>query len=266
MFNNLVESSSHRTELRRRGSFFLFTTASYALLFVIVGVVSIHAYDARMEDHSLEIVTLLPPVMAAPRVPESPPERANTPSRDDRRQTFDERRAAIAPVDRVEVPPVGISTKPNPDLPLRPGVPTLITGRDRNAQFPGGTDGLNPGSLGSAASSNRIITDVEPPAVPERPPVPKVISKGVITGEAKSLPKPVYPPLARTMKIQGAVSVQVLIDEYGKVISAKAVSGNPALVREAEKAALQARFSPTILSDQAVKVSGTITYNFVLQR
>src|SRR6266536_2622922 len=53
MFSNLIESSSHRSEFKRRGSFFLFTTASYALLFVIAGVVSIYAYDARMEDQSL---------------------------------------------------------------------------------------------------------------------------------------------------------------------------------------------------------------------
>ncbi len=60
MFNNLIESSSHRGEFRRRGSFFLFTTASYALLFIIAGVVSIYAYDARMEDQNLELATIMP--------------------------------------------------------------------------------------------------------------------------------------------------------------------------------------------------------------
>jgi TonB family protein len=71
--------------------------------------------------------------------------------------------------------------------------------------------------------------------------------------------------MARQMRIQGTVGVQVLIDESGRVISAKAVSGNPALVHAAQKAALDARFSPTKLGDQPVKVSGVITYNFVLQ-
>jgi protein TonB len=60
------------------------------------------------------------------------------------------------------------------------------------------------------------------------------------------------------------VSVQVLVDLDGRVISAKALSGSPFLIVEAQKAALQARFSPTLLSDQPVKVSGVITYNFVL--
>jgi TonB family protein len=67
------------------------------------------------------------------------------------------------------------------------------------------------------------------------------------------------------MRIQGTVSVQVLIDETGRVVSAKTVAGSPFLAVEAQKAALQARFSPTLLGDQPVKVSGVITYNFVLQ-
>jgi TonB family protein len=61
------------------------------------------------------------------------------------------------------------------------------------------------------------------------------------------------------------VNVQVLVDETGRVISAKAVSGNPALTRAAQQAALNARFSPTKIGEQAVKVSGVIVYNFVLQ-
>jgi TonB family protein len=71
--------------------------------------------------------------------------------------------------------------------------------------------------------------------------------------------------MAKQMRIQGTVNVQVLVDETGRVISAKALSGNPALVHAAQQAALNARFSPTTLGDQAVKVSGVIIYNFVLQ-
>jgi outer membrane biosynthesis protein TonB len=48
------------------------------------------------------------------------------------------------------------------------------------------------------------------------------------------------------------------------VVSAKA-SGHPLLVAEAQKAAMQARFSPTVISETPMKVSGVITYNFVKQ-
>jgi TonB family protein len=67
------------------------------------------------------------------------------------------------------------------------------------------------------------------------------------------------------MGIQGAVNVQILIDESGKVISAQAVKGHALLTRAAEDAARRARFTPTRLGDQPVKVQGVITYNFLLQ-
>jgi protein TonB len=78
------------------------------------------------------------------------------------------------------------------------------------------------------------------------------------------LPKPAYPEIAKRAGAQGPVNVQVLIDETGKVISAKAISGSPLLMIAAQQAALAARFSPTKLSEQPVKVSGVITYNFQL--
>jgi protein TonB len=66
------------------------------------------------------------------------------------------------------------------------------------------------------------------------------------------------------MRVAGTVSVDVVIDEDGKVISAEA-SGGPVTLREAAvQAARRARFSPTKLSGQPVKVSGVINYKFAL--
>jgi len=93
--------------------------------------------------------------------------------------------------------------------------------------------------------------------------VPKQISKGVINGSAISLPKPPYPPAARAVRASGAVNVQVTIGENGSVISATAVSGHPLLRPAAAAAARGAKFAPTLLSGQAVKVTGVIVYNFV---
>lgn len=92
---------------------------------------------------------------------------------------------------------------------------------------------------------------------------PKQINGGVINGKAVSLPKPAYPAEAREKRASGAVSVQVLIDENGNVISACAVSGAKELHRASEWSALNAKFSPTTLQGNPVKVSGIITYNFV---
>ncbi len=92
----------------------------------------------------------------------------------------------------------------------------------------------------------------------------KPISGGILNGKALSLPAPTYPEMAKRARSAGKVEIEVVIDLSGKVISAKASSG-PALLRDAaEKAAMQAKFSPTLLTGQPVKVSGVITYSFAL--
>jgi hypothetical protein len=60
--------------------------------------------------------------------------------------------------------------------------------------------------------------------------------------------------------------VRVLIDETGKVISARAISGHPELRKASEDAASRAEFTPTTLAGRAVKVTGSIIYNFVYRR
>lgn len=103
-----------------------------------------------------------------------------------------------------------------------------------------------------------------PPAAPK--PILRPVSGGVLNGTAVSLPSPIYPETAKRMRVAGVVSVQVVVDETGKVISAQASNGPPALRDVAVQAALKARFSPTKLSGQPVKVSGSINYKFALSQ
>lgn len=95
---------------------------------------------------------------------------------------------------------------------------------------------------------------------------PKTIKAGVMNGRAISLPKPEYPFEARSSRVSGTVTVSILIDEEGKVVSAGAKNGHHALQDASRKAACGARFSPTVLDGKPVKVSGVITYNFVAPR
>lgn len=103
-------------------------------------------------------------------------------------------------------------------------------------------------------------------ATPTQPPSPKPVSGGVLNGRALYLPKPFYPPNARNARAFGVVTVEVLLSEEGKVISARAVDGNPFLRQAAVDAARQARFTPTILSGKPVQIIGVITYNFSLSQ
>ncbi len=109
-----------------------------------------------------------------------------------------------------------------------------------------------------------VIAIDEPPPSPGPKPILKPVSGGVLNGTAVSLPPPIYPDAAKRMRTQGVVTVEVILDESGKVLSATAKDG-PAILRDAaEQAARKARFTPTKLSGQPVKVSGVIQYKFSL--
>ncbi|HKR14729.1 MAG TPA: energy transducer TonB [Pyrinomonadaceae bacterium] len=269
MFTHLIESSSHAKEFKRRGSFLLFTTITYGVLLVATGVISVYAYDARLEEQNLEMVVLINPQDFAPEV--RPPAAAptqrprSTDNNNNNESNVAERVDPMLSVNRPERVPDEVSARPNTNPPIPDSGHWRIGTQNREAGVPAGP-GSDSGGGGQVTPSRQVVALEEPPPDLEKPETPRVVSKGVITSQALSLPKPNYPPIAKQMGIQGMVSVQVLIDETGKVISAKAVGGSPFLTAEAQKAAFQARFSPTILSDQAVRVSGVITYNFVLGR
>ena len=160
------------------------------------------------------------------------------------------------------------------------------TNTNSNSRSSGEIAESSPASSPAEPNSNRTIEAPPPPvtqgaprttappsslpaanhnSAASKPPLPKTISGGVLNGKAISKPQPAYPPIAKAARASGTVTVQVLVDEQGRVVSAHAVSGHPLLQQSAVSAARQAKFSPTLLSGQPVKVSGVITYNFVLQ-
>jgi len=84
------------------------------------------------------------------------------------------------------------------------------------------------------------------------------INGGVLNGKALDLPMPQVP----AGEGGGVVLVAVVVDESGSVIEARAVSGPANLQAAAVNAARLARFAPTLMMGEPVRVSGTITYNF----
>ena len=109
-----------------------------------------------------------------------------------------------------------------------------------------------------------VMRDEPPPPAPPRSCNFK-ISGGLLNGKAISKPQPAFPPTAKAARASGTVTVEVLVDEGGQVVSAKAVGGHPLLQQSAVAAAREARFSPTFLSGRPVRVSGVVTYNFPLE-
>ena len=92
-----------------------------------------------------------------------------------------------------------------------------------------------------------------------------VVDGGILNGKALTLPKPAYPPIARQVKASGTVVVQVVVDENGNVVQARATSGHPLLQAPATAAARNAKFAPRKVGGKAVKVRGLINYNFVAE-
>jgi TonB family protein len=264
MFNNLIESTSHAKEFKRRGSFLLFTTATYVVLFAVTGVISIYAYDAHLESQSTELELLgyvPPPEVSTPPARELP-NTIRSKSSSDNQPTRSTRTELIDSATNPNNPPEKIGTVASSVPPAR----IDSVRRDANVDPPGPPAGSRTGVVGGTGNTPvQIDTPPPSPAPNPTPVVPRILKiSTVLNSRAMSLPKPIYPKMAVQIRLQGTVTVQVLIDESGRVVSAKG-SGHPLLIPEAEKAARQARFSPTLITETPVKVSGVITYNFVMQ-
>jgi protein TonB len=275
MFGNLIESSSHKGDYARRGSFFLGTLTVYALIFMAIGVGSIYAYNTHIENQNLELVSLITPI-EAPQLQATPRSAAARPSSSNRERTpMSVRTEIVAPTTDPTKVPKGTSVTPETVPPITPGLP--VRRGNINADFGNGGTGrpsvgniFGDGNGGGGRDTGNVgtpVADTPPPVMRKevsKPPI-KTVSLGVVNGQASNLPRPVYTAIAKAAHASGVVIVQVLIDENGKVISARALSGHPLLLKESVQAAYQARFTSTLLSNQPVKVSGIITYNFVMQ-
>ncbi len=255
MFENLVESSSHKDDLTRKGSFIVVTAVVYLVLIVAGGIAGIYMYNAQLDVQNLELTALVAPV-PVPQA-EAPKQEAK-PEKIEINKQVDIRKELIADVSRAELVPKEVSAKASEVPPVRRGVVTMLGGANTNATAP-----IAPGAGTNIVAAPKVEIKEEPPPPPPKPTPHAPISGGVLNGKAISLPKPPYPAIARSAHASGQVTVQVLIDENGNVVSAHAVSGHPLLQAVAVAAARQARFTPTKLSGQPVKVNGVIIYNFV---
>jgi protein TonB len=264
MFTNLIESNSHKREFKRRSSFFVATVAAYALVLFAAGVVGILTYDARVEAQNMDLLlqSWIPPVKPA-HEPEGPRPAHKTPqTKISERPT---RPKLYESASNPTKPPETVSAAPNPI----PPAPANAIEAPYVSDPPTTSSSTSTCDTCTGTDTHATAVVEKPQPTPEPTPVkpagPQHVTSVVLVGKAISLPKPVYSVFMKQIRAQGPVNVQVLVSEDGSVMSAHAVSGHPALTSAALDAAKRARFSPTILNGQAVKVQGVIIYNFVLQ-
>ena len=162
--------------------------------------------------------------------------------------------------ERINEPPPPIAQqKPEKPPVVEQVLPeTEVSANPQQAKPDAAKEGKPQGEAGSTETEAKPAESAE---AGKKAPVPG----GVLNGKALTLPKPEYPAIARQANASGVVVVQVTIDEYGNVISARAVSGHPLLQAVSVAAAREAKFSPTFMMGEAVKVVGVLTYNFVAQ-
>jgi len=86
--------------------------------------------------------------------------------------------------------------------------------------------------------------------------------QNMFAGQARKRVEAVYPTAARAARISGHVVVEVIVDEEGDVLSARAISGHPLLKEAALDAAWDWKFSPVIYQGRAVKVVGAVEFRF----
>ena len=128
---------------------------------------------------------------------------------------------------------------------------------------PGGTG--NGSRNGVWESLNNSFRPVAPLAATVPPPAAHVFrTSTILEGSLIRRVQPVYPPLARSARIQGSVVLAAIISKQGTMENLHALSGHPMLVPAAIDAVSQWRYKPYVLNSEPIEVETQITVNFLL--
>ncbi len=131
----------------------------------------------------------------------------------------------------------------------------------------------------SKLPASQIASGDEPNAGSEPPtkPVPNVVAApptetsnsdvtlavgATLLDYATQRVSPTYPQIAKNIGVKGAVTVEVLIDEQGRVASIQKTTGPELLKRAAIDAIKKWKFRPITKDGQPVKFTGFVNFNF----
>jgi periplasmic protein TonB len=124
-----------------------------------------------------------------------------------------------------------------------------------------------PGGTGTVASTNSILNSIGNSmtiAPPPPPTAPQPRISHMMEGNLIYRVQPVYPPLARSARIQGTVELRAIISRTGTIEDLRVIGGHPMLVGAAMDAVRQWRYRPYILNGEPVEVETRVTVNFLL--
>jgi protein TonB len=127
--------------------------------------------------------------------------------------------------------------------------------------------GVEGGSAGGVIGG--VIGGVPPPPPPPpkpKPSGPQRIGGNVMEANLIRRVQPVYPPLAKSARVQGTVEFTATISKEGNIENLQLVRGHPLLVNAAKEAVLQWKYRPTMLNGSPVEVITDIIVNFTLSQ
>jgi TonB family protein len=118
-------------------------------------------------------------------------------------------------------------------------------------------------SLRAGNTAQAIFT----PEILRPPPTRRIeVSQGVQEAKLLYVVQPEYPWPAIEKNVSGRVVVKAVIAEDGSVQDARAISGDPLLIRAALEAIRKWRYSPTYLNREPIEVETTIYVDFKMQQ
>lgn len=237
MFEDSLVESTGRIRTRSR----YFAVGSFAMQTTLLAALAVYPFlhPATLPKQALTMLLTAPPVPASPP---SLPQQATTSAAHPQPIMIDNPLAAPSAIPR------HMDTSPDYGPP-----PTAID------------SGLGKTGTGADNPLFRVLGTSTPSAVkPAQPNGPLHVSSGVATGQLLSPIQPVYPAIARQVRIQGTVIVQAVISKEGRIEGLRVISGPPMLQGAAVDAIQRARYRPFMLNGEPVAVETTIHIVFTL--
>ncbi|MEW6128948.1 MAG: energy transducer TonB [Acidobacteriota bacterium] len=266
MFEKLVLSSKAKRQ-GRTGRFFLLTTMFYSFVVVSALVVSVVAANpAIFEKSDVTHIVAVPPPPLPPKG-RAPVQEANS------NPAPQPNPYKVATLDQITHP------ESNPNM-IKAGInlPTNTIIGDAGSEGIGDPNGVlygDPDGRGigvpTGVPHGEEITPPPPAPKPKPEPPPQAkepenkivrVASSILTGKALTRKTPDYPAIAKQIRLEGSIVVEIVISPEGRVESARALGGHPLLTKAAVDAAYGWRFEPTILNGTTVRVTGVITFNF----
>ena len=239
---------NNRMKRPKRAIDVLVAVAGHGLLLALAILLPLY-FDNAIDFHQMETTYLV-----APPLPPPPPAPAEAVHSIRRRKSFFSDNSLFTP--RV-IPNHVAELK---DLPSAPqtiaGVPGGVIGGIPGGQL-GGVMGGILGDMGRAMPS-------PPPPKPSSHRGPYHVGGKVQEPRIIQEVQPVYPILAKAVRVQGVVVIDSVIDATGDVTEMKLVSGNPLLVTAAFDAVRQWKYRPTLLNGTPVSVEMHVVVSFNL--